>query len=60
MIAFWLGCIVVWIGSAALLQPDGADVEDAFDGLDNSRYLVEGLIAGSDPRLGGGHCVSVR
>lgn len=46
VIALWLGYIVVWIGTAALLQPDGADFEDAFDDLDNSRYLVYGLIAG--------------
>jgi len=46
VIALWLGYIVVWIGTAAVLQPDGADFEDAFDDLDNSRYLVYGLIAG--------------
>ncbi|MEM8620545.1 MAG: hypothetical protein AAGF73_12575 [Actinomycetota bacterium] len=46
VVALWLGYIVVWIGTAAVLQPAGADFQDAFDDLTNSRYLVYGLIAG--------------
>lgn len=46
VVGLWLGYIVVWIGTAAVLQPDGADFEDAFSDLANSRYLVYGLVAG--------------
>ena len=51
MIALWLGFIGVWIGTAALLQPDGADFEDAFDDLDKQpvprRRPHRGVIYGS-------------
>lgn len=37
---------VVVLGLAAVLQPDGASFETAFDDLDNSRYLAYALAAG--------------
>ena len=46
VVGLWLGYIIVWIGTAAVLQPDGADFEDVFADLKNSRYLVYGLAAG--------------
>lgn len=47
VIGLWVGYLVVWIGSAAALAPDGANFGDAFEDLANSRYLAYGLLAAS-------------